>query len=72
MNRLLEQAIAEVSKLPQDDQEAIAALIMEELASEERWEKLFAESQDVLASLADQALAEHGEGRTKELDPDAL
>lgn len=45
---------------------------MEELASERRWDELFAESADVLSELADEALAEHAAGRTTELDPDKL
>lgn len=70
--KLFEQAFAEISKLPEQEQEAIAAWILEELASERRWEKAFADSQDALARLADEALAEHRAGRTQELDPDAL
>ena len=30
-----------------------------------KWEKAFAESEDVLDKLADEALAEHAEGETK-------
>jgi hypothetical protein len=40
--------------------------LLEELASERRWEELFA------AELADQALAEHRAGRTEKLDPEKL
>ncbi|HET9495396.1 MAG TPA: hypothetical protein VFR15_14290 [Chloroflexia bacterium] len=39
---------------------------------EERWDKAFADSADKLAELADQALAEHREGKTQPLDPDKL
>ena len=44
----------------------------EELASERRWEELFSGSHDLLAELADHALAEHRAGRTEKLDPDKL
>jgi len=37
MTKLLEEAIAAVSKLPDAQQDAIAKLILEELASEQRW-----------------------------------
>jgi hypothetical protein len=47
-------------------------MILEELASERRWEKAFADSEDMLAQLADEALAEHRQGRTQPLDLDAL
>ena len=72
MTKLLEKALAEVSKLPKKEQDALATWILEELASEQRWEEAFAESSDVLDRLADEALAEHREGRTKRLDPDKL
>jgi hypothetical protein len=62
VTKLLEEAFAEVSKLPEDEQEAIGAWLLEELASERRWQKTFAGSHDVLASLADEALAEHRQG----------
>lgn len=72
MTKLLERAFAEVSKLPDGDQDAIAAWLLEELASERRWERAFSGSRHPLESLADQALAEHRQGRTQELDPDRL
>ncbi|HEY5594675.1 MAG TPA: hypothetical protein VIL61_05880 [Nitrospiria bacterium] len=72
MTKLLEKALAEVSKLPKKEQDALATWILEELASEQRWDKAFAESSKVLEQLADEALAEHREGRTKRLDPDKL
>lgn len=72
MTRLLEQAFVEASKLSEGEQNAIATWLLEELASERRWEKGFSESQAMLASLADEALTEHHQGRTQELDPDNL
>jgi hypothetical protein len=38
MTKLLEQAIAEVSKLPEQEQDTLAALILNEIASDRRWE----------------------------------
>jgi hypothetical protein len=70
--RILEKAFAEASRLTEPEQEVFAAWILEELASERRWEEAFAASGDALAQLADEALAEHREGRTRELDPDRL
>lgn len=72
MTKLLEQAFAEAAKLPEDDQDALAQAVLAELASERRWDELFAVSADVLSELAEEALAEHRAGRTKPLDPDAL
>ena len=47
-----------------------AAVILEELASERRWDQAFADFADLLAQLADQALAEHQAGKTQRLDPE--
>jgi hypothetical protein len=67
MTKLLEKALGEVAKLPESEQDAVAAVLLEELASEQRWSESFAKSQDLLAKLAEKALAEHAAGRTKPL-----
>lgn len=67
MTHLLEKAFSEVAKLPASEQDAVAALVLEELASERRWSSSFATSQDLLAKLAEEALAEHASGQTKPL-----
>lgn len=72
MTKLLEKALAEAAKLPDDDQDALARAVLAELASERRWDELFAASADVLSELAEESLAEHRAGRTKPLDPDTL
>jgi hypothetical protein len=63
------RAIAEVAKLPKDGQEAMAAIMLEELASDKRWAEAFAKSADKLASLADQARREFEAGKTTPLEP---
>jgi hypothetical protein len=72
MTKLLEEAFAEAAKLSAQEQDALAAVILEELASERRWDQAFADSADLLAQLADQALAEHRAGKTQVLDPERL
>jgi len=72
MTQLLEQALQQVRLLPETEQDAIATVILDELESEQRWHGAFAGSQEQLASLAREALAEHRAGKTRELDPDAL
>ena len=72
MSQLLDQALAEVQKLSESDQDAIAAIILEELADERKWDEAFARSQDQLERLAGDARAEHRSGHTKELDPERL
>jgi hypothetical protein len=67
LTQLLDRALREIAKLPAAEQDAVAALVLDELASEERWSASFAQSQDPLAGLAEEALAEHAAGQTKPL-----
>jgi hypothetical protein len=59
-------------QLPETEQDAIAAFILEELEDEARWDRAFSQSQDMLAKLAAEALAEDQAGKTQELDPEIL
>ena len=72
MTKLLKKAFDEAAKLPEKEQDALARILLEELASERRWDELFAGSHDLLGQLADEALAEYRAGRTEELDPGKL
>jgi hypothetical protein len=72
MTTLLEQAFAEAAKLPPQEQEALAAWLIEELKSDRRWSQLLEGSADLLEQLADEALAEFRAGRTQVLDPEQL
>jgi hypothetical protein len=67
MTKLLEKALEEVAKLPAAEQDAVATILLEEMASEQRWARSFAKSQDRLAKLAAEAIAEYNAGRTKPL-----
>ncbi len=68
MSKLLDKAFNEARKRSAREQDAIGAMILDELADEARWAKTFAEHQDKLATLADEALAELKEGRTTPLE----
>ena len=72
MGRLLDRAFAEAAKLPETEQEAIAALVLAELDSERKWDDLFAKSQDLLSKLAQEARDEYRAGETEPLDPEKL
>ncbi len=72
MTKLLEKAFAEASKLEGDEQDALGRWLLQELASQRRWEVALANSQDALTALADEALSEHRAGRTQKLDPQEL
>jgi hypothetical protein len=72
MPKRLKEAFAEASRLRPDEQDRLATWILEELASERRWQEAFANSADVLEKLAHEARAEYYAGRTHELDLDKL
>jgi len=72
MTELLEKAFAEASKLPEGEQNSFARWLLVELESDRKWDKMFSDSQDLLSRLADDALAEHRQKKTKPLDIDNL
>jgi len=72
MTQLLKKVFDEISELPEEEQDAIAVFIRAEMESERRWNQAFAKSQDTLALLAEEALAEHRAGKTRPLSLDAL
>ncbi len=71
MTALLEKAIQQASGLPETEQEAIGALILEEIASESRWGTQFAGSQDTLVRLAEEAVSEYNAGKTLPFEKDS-
>ena len=68
MTELLERAIARLKTLAASEQDAIAAMILEELEDEILWDEAFARSKDALAKLATEAMAEYRAGKTEELN----
>jgi hypothetical protein len=72
MTQLLEQAFDAVRKLPEPEQDAIAALILEEIADERRWDETFARSQGPLARLAAKVREDIRAGRVRKIEVDEL
>ena len=72
MTKLLERAFSEAGKLSAEEQDLLAARVLAELGEEDEFDRAIAASAGKLASLANQALAEHRAGQTQELDPDRL
>ena len=60
MTDLLKKAFEAASRLPEEEQDAVAKWLLAELSSEKRWEKRFAETQSHLSALAQEALREAG------------
>lgn len=71
MTKLLERAFEEAGRLPPAQQDAFAEFLLAELEDEQRWDRAFANSGDVLSRLAAQAREEARQGRAKPLS-DAL
>jgi hypothetical protein len=72
VTQLLEQAFSEAAKLTEVEQNTLAKWLLAELASERRWNELFAKSEDLLNQLAEEALEDYRQGKTELLDPDNL
>jgi hypothetical protein len=68
MTDLLKKASDAVSELSPERQDAVAKMILAEIDDEERWNEAFSGSQDKLATMADEALAEHRAGKTRPMD----
>ncbi len=70
MTQELQAVFAAAAQLPDEEQDALAAVITQEMNAERRWGELFAspESEDLLARLADTAIADHRGGRSRKFD----
>ena len=69
MTKLLQQAFEKASALPEKDQDRFAQFLIAEIDEERKWEASFGNSQDALARMAMEALADYKTGKTKPLDP---
>lgn len=72
MTEKLDKAVAQAKQLPSEQQDALAAIIIEEIEDEARWDDAFAKSHDMLSRLASEAEQEDRTGQSKELNPDEL
>jgi hypothetical protein len=70
MTKALQDAFREAEKLPEAEQDQLAAAIRAEIEADRAWDARLAASGDALAALADEALDEHRSGRTLPLDSD--
>jgi hypothetical protein len=57
-------AVERASKSSAEEQEVIAALIIDELESEKKWDFLLSNSKGKLAEMANRAISEHRAGKT--------
>ena len=69
MTHGLMSAVAQAEKLPPAEQDVLAAILIEEIESEQRWSQSFARSEHMLLeALAAEALAEFKAGKAEPLD----
>jgi len=68
MTKLLEKAFSEASRLPTAMQNMIAVRLLEDINAEAKWDESFAETQNELSHLADEAIADFQNGKTKPLE----
>ncbi len=67
MTALFQEAVQKALTLPEEQQNALGVLLLEEMESELRWQESFARSSDVLDKLAEEALEDDRQGRTRNL-----
>ena len=68
MTTLLKKAIKKISDLPENEQDEIAGLILNEIEDDKNWYKKFKNSQNELLILADEARKENKNGKTKPMN----
>jgi len=68
MTQALSAAVASAAKLPEVEQNVLAAILLEEMQSEERWSGLFSGSQNLLEHMASEAIQDFKPGRVKPID----
>ncbi len=67
MLTLFEQAVEKARRLPEEEREAIAQIILDEIADEQAWQQKFAASASLLDQLADEAIEADRCGKTTPL-----
>jgi len=70
MTKLLKDAFDRASRLPEAEQDALAAILIAEMEDEKRWQEAFRRGEAKLTQLGEEALEEFRAGRTTPLDFD--
>lgn len=68
MTQALSTAVVTAAQLPEEEQDALAAILLEEMESEERWSALFADSLNLLERMANEAIQDFQAGRVQPID----
>ena len=67
MSKILDKAIEEARKLPPEGQDALGAIILEEISDEAKWAMAFVEKRHILEAIVAQADAEIDRGEVSPL-----
>jgi hypothetical protein len=72
MTALLEKAVQRARELPEEQQDALALMLLEEMEDEARWDETFSrpESHDMLRDMAAEAMKEYHAGNAEDLNPE--
>ena len=70
MTDMLKQAIDAIERLPLREQDAIASIILEEVADQERWANRFSRTQPQLDQLAQAVQTDFIAGRVRDMNLD--
>jgi hypothetical protein len=57
MTKLLKKAFAEAKRLPEWEQDALAAMILDEIADSQAWQDTHDEAERLMAEMVDEALS---------------
>ena len=68
MTQALSAAVACAANLPDEEQNVLAAIMLEEMESEQPWSALFAGSQNLLEQMASEAIQDFQAGRVQPID----
>jgi hypothetical protein len=72
MTKALQAVIERLRQVPEDRQDALAALLLHELDEDERWAQSTAANVEKLRGLVDDVLAADRRGECELLDPERL
>ncbi len=74
MTQLLEKAFKMASELPEEQQDMLAQILLDELESEHKWDEIFSrpESEELLNRMAEETLADYKAGLTEPLNLEEL
>ena len=72
MTSLLSEAFEKASRLPETLQDALAKELIAEIEGEVQWDETLSKSQELLDKMADKALQDYEDGKTRPMGFDEL